>query len=98
MKLQISLTKIQSIEDTKTFFKELTDFFGLGWHPENDFNDYRKDDIPFDEIEANRLNNLMEQAFDTLEEQQFWNLAWESTKILRHEMGIGVDYEVEVEV
>jgi hypothetical protein len=93
---QISITKIQTIEDVKTFINQLTKFFGLGWHPDDDFNDYMiDDDTPLDKTEATRLNELMDKAFEICEdEDEIYRLAIESTKSIRHELGIGVDCEI----
>ena len=94
MKLHISLTKIETIEDIKSFCQQLTEYFGLGWHPDTDFNEYRTGNIPFDETEAERLNLLMEQAFEISKyDDQVYQLGFASIKPIRHELGIGIEYE-----
>jgi hypothetical protein len=95
MKLKIPLTEIHTMKDVKTFTNQLGEIVGLGWHPDTDFKDYTNGkETTFDESEAERLNDLMEDAFKICQnEDEIYNLAFESTKSIRHQLGIGVDYE-----
>jgi len=57
------INQVDTISDVQQFLKELTDVFGLGFHPDDQF-ELELIDKQSDKIESDRLNKLMDKAFE----------------------------------
>ena len=55
---------MNTLAEVTTFLAQCTETLGLGFHPDNDFNDYCRGDMPvYDPQKAEMLNEKMSDAF-----------------------------------
>lgn len=96
-KIEIPITgvyKINSLEDVCQFYSDLVQTFGFSWHPDDRLD--ALDDCPGGHEEADRIDKLMEEAFNVslaagIEDP--YELAFASTRKIREPFGLGTDYE-----
>lgn len=62
------INQVDTISDVRQFLKELTSVFGLGFHPDDLF-ELELIDEQSDKIESERLNKLMDKAFEICERE-----------------------------
>lgn len=57
---------IESLEDIRTFFKDIHELYPFEWHPDDDFKDFRdgNDARSFSDQEAEYLNSVMTICFN----------------------------------
>lgn len=70
----MTITRIESEEDVRTFFRYLVQDLKLNFHPDTTFEDYIEFDTgepSFSEAEAKRLNAMMDQCFETIGEKVY---------------------------
>jgi hypothetical protein len=93
--LNFSVTKVNSInnlDDVCQFFSELTEVFGLGWHPDDPFDVLHE--IPGGVEESARILSLMNRSFEVCEAtgiEDLYELAYASTRKIREPHGIGTE-------
>lgn len=61
------ITEIANIEDAKAFIRECVSYLGLGFHPDDDFEDYievNSGETLYSPEKASLANALMEEAFN----------------------------------
>jgi len=63
------ISQVDTISDVQQFLKELTDVFGLGFHTDDQF-ELELIDKQSDKIESDRLNKLLDKAFEICESEE----------------------------
>lgn len=95
--LNFPVTKVDSInnvDDICQFFSELTEVFGLGWHPDDTFDVLHETPGGIDE--SARISSLMNRSFDISEAagiEDLYELAFASTRKIRELNCIGTETE-----
>lgn len=87
------ISQVDTISDFRQFLKELTDVFGLGVHTDDQF-EQESIDKQRDKIESDRLNKLLDKAFEICEREgvEIYELSMETLEHARQFQMNGLAY------
>jgi hypothetical protein len=95
--LNFTITKVNSVnnlDEVCQFFSELTEVFGLSWHPDHTFDSLNK--MPGGVEESARIASLINRSFEVCEAagiEDTNELAYASTRKIRESHEFGTEAE-----